>query len=315
MKLKIGYCKCALFLLCAFFQGKKFGVSLCAQDLDAPRFFEVNFQSLSTTASPVYGVQPAVLPGAISPNFLFDASLRFPIELGGKTKFIGQVDVQQEIMFGFWEAREAEVEDIHLYENRLSLIVMHDFNEEMRLYATFRGGSGSSQVFDFRNGAKSFNQVTLLEKRSPERKWGVGLVLSYQNRFSFLPVVKYEGPIFGKWDLDLLLPARVLLRRSINKTSRLFAGVRASSGTYLVGDNALQSDMYANTSYRRLNLKGIVGVERQISPWVGLRAEVGANLPYRSGLYDLENPRLEIHDFNQRIVPHVNLGFFLSLPK
>ena len=313
--MKIGYCQYALLLLCVLFQGKAFGVSLCGQDLDAPRFFEVNFQSLSTTFSPVYGVQPAVLHQSITPNFLFDASLRFPLKLSGATKFLGQVDIQQEIMFGFWDVREAEVEDIHLYENQLSFIMMHDFNEQTRLYATFRGGSGSSQVFDFRHGAQSFNQVTLLEKRSPERKWGVGVALSYQNRFSFLPVFKYQGPIFGKWDLDLLLPARVLLRRSFNKTSRLFTGVRASSGTYLVGDNALQSEMYANTSYRRINLKGVVGVERQISPWVGLRAEIGANLPYRSGLYDLENPRVEIHDFNQRIVPHVNFGFFLSLPK
>lgn len=273
-------------------------------------------QSLSTTSAPIYSGQPTVVPESVVPNFLFDASLRFPIELKGKTKFIGQLDVQQEIMFGFWEAREAEVEDIHLYENRLSLILTHDFSERTRLYAILRGGSGASRAFDFRDGAQSFNQMLLLEKRSTERRWGAGLAISYQNRFSVLPVLKYEGPVFGgKWDLDILLPARALLRRSLSKTSRVFGGVRASSGTYLVGDHALlQNDLYTNTSYRRINLKGVIGMERQVTPWVGLRAEIGANLPYRSGLYDLENPRLEIHDFNERIQPHVNFGFFLSLP-
>lgn len=304
-----------LRMLCTILVGKCACVKLAAQDIDAPRFFEFNLQSLSTTTSPVYGNQPTILPDHANPNYLFEASLRFPVKLEGRTKIIGQVDVEQESMFGFWEASENEIEDIHLYENQLSLIVVHDLTEKTRLYSTFRAGTGSTRALDFRIGAHSFSQVTLLEKRNERTKWGVGLALSFQNQFSFLPVVKYEGPAFGKWNLDLLLPARILLNRKLNNSSKIFGGVRASSATYLVGDNAVVSNLYSNTNYRRIDLRAVVGFERQITPWVGLRAEVGANMPYRAGLYDVNNPRLEIHNFGQRIVPHANFGFFLSLPK
>ncbi len=304
-----------LRVLCTLLVGKCACAKLSAQNIDAPRFFEFNLQSLSSTTTPVFGANPVIAQNYVEPNYLFEASLRFPVKLHGQTRLFGQIDVEQESMFGFWEAAESEVEDIHLYQNQLSFILMHDFNKETRLYSTFRAGTGSSQALDFRVGAHSFSQVTLLEKRNDRRKWGVGLALSYQNRFSFLPVLRYEGPLAGKWNLDVLLPARILINRKLNNSSRLFAGIRGSSATYLVGDNAVVSDLYSNTTYRRLDVRAVFGFERQITPWVGLRGELGANIPYRAGLYDLENPRTQIHDFGQRVMPHANFGFFLSLPK
>lgn len=304
-----------LRVFCVLLMGKCACVKVAAQNVDAPRFFEFNLQSLSSTTTPAFGHNPVVTPSSIEPNYLFEASLRFPVKLQGRTRLIGQIDIEQESMFGFWEAAEGEVEDIHLYQNKLSFILMHDFDAQTRLYTTIRTGTGSSRALDFRVGAQSFSQMTLLEKRNDQRKWGVGLAVTYQNRLSFLPVLKYEGPLAGKWNLDLLLPARILVNRKLSSSSRLFAGVRGSSASYLVGDNAVVSDLYSNTNYRRLDIRAVAGFERQITPWVGLRAEVGANIPYRAGLYDIDNSRTQIHDFGQRVTPHANFGFYLSLPK
>lgn len=302
-------CFCCLLML--LFCGK----TLRCQSLDAPRFFRFNLQSFSTTSSPIYGGSTVPTMGHAAPNYLLEASLRFPIKLTGRTKFIGKLDVDQEVMFGFWEQSEAEIEDVNLYQNGLSVIMFHDFNETWRLYSTVKMSTGSTRALDWRRGSHSIGQASFLEKRTANHKWGFGLATSFQDNFSFLPILKYEGPVFGKWQLDLFLPAKILLNRRLNESSNIFTGLRASSANYLLGDNAVISDLYTNSSYRRINLKAVLGYERQITPWVGLSAEAGAALPYRSGLYDLEQPNVQLHDFGRQLAPHVSFGVFLCLPK
>ncbi len=101
--------------MCTLLVGKCMCTKLASQNIDAPRFFEFNLQSLSATSSPVYGNALLPIEDEPSPNYLFEATLRFPIKLEGKTKLIGQVNVDQEVFYGFWEQDENEVEDIHLY--------------------------------------------------------------------------------------------------------------------------------------------------------------------------------------------------------
>lgn len=305
----LGNCFCCLLII--VFCSRE----VRCQNLDAPRFFKFSLQSFSATSSPIYGGSTAPVLGHAAPNYLIEASLRFPIKLKGRTQFIGKVDIDQEVMFGFWEESEAEIEDVHLYDNSLSVIMFHDFNETWRLYSTLKMSTSSTRALDWRRGSHALAQASFLEKRTDKAKWGIGLATSLSTNVSILPILKYEGPIFGRWNLDLFVPAKILINRRLNASNKIFTGLRASSANYLLGDNAVISDLYTNSSYRRINLKAVLGYEHQLTPWVGLSAEVGAALPYRSGLYDLEQPSIELHDFGRQLAPHVSFGVFLSLPK
>lgn len=288
-----------------------------AQDINAPRFFKLNVQSLSSTTNPVLG---SAVPGAgplnYENNYLFEASLRFPIKWTGDTQLYGKLDFENEILFGFYSRAEQEVEDIELFQSSASLILLHSFSEKVRLSSLLDVSSNSTKGVDLSRRSLRFSQVNLLERQGDKALWGIGAALTYGQQFRVLPLIKLEAPLFGQWSIEALLPSKLLFVNALSKQSQFYFGARGNAATYVLQQ---QDDLIANaftgSHYRRLSINGVAGYERQLTPWLGLSLEMGVTVPYRAGIYDAENNRVQLHNFNDRISPHLNFGLFFSLPQ
>lgn len=75
------------------------------------------------------------------------------------------------------------------------------------------------------------------------------------------------------------------------------------------------AESHADLEYRRLNVNLIAGYERMLTPLVGVGVEAGATRNFRSGVYQIEDRSIEIHNFGRSIEPYFNLKYFLALPK
>ncbi len=306
-KARLGVCGLVILIWALF---PAFGQ---CQDIESPRFFKLNFQSLGASTSPVFGSSPQ-LPFESEQNFLIDASLRFPISMGPQTTILGKIDFEQEVLFGFYVPDEQGLEELELFESSFSLIALHNFNEGLRWSSIVDVSSSSSKGIDLTADALRFSSMNLLEWRNGGRSFGFGAALTYRQSLTVLPVIKYKAPLFGKWSIDALLPSHLLFTNRISNDSRFLFGLRGSAGSYLIRDNEVAYAGYQGDSYKRITVNGVVGYERQLTPWIGLSAEMGISLPYRSGIFDTDNRRLELHNFNDRVSPHFKVGFFLSLP-
>ena len=287
--------------------------NVLGQSIESPRFFKLNFQSLGSTSSPVYGGNNP-LPFDSEQNFLIDASLRFPLKLQGSTMLLGKLDFEQEMMFGFYDPEDAEIDELALFQSSFSLIALHDFHAGLRLTSMLDLSSNSTKGIDLTSDALRFSAMNLLEWRQEDRSFGFGAVLTYRNSLTALPIVKYEGPLFGNWRVDALLPSHLLVTNRLSNDSRFFVGMRGSAGTYLLRDDDVAYSGYMGDHYKRITINGVVGYERQLTPWIGISAEMGVAMPYRSGIFDAQDNRLELHSFDDRLSPHFKVGFFLSLP-
>ncbi len=289
-----------------------------AQDISSTRFFKFNFNTLSSPSSILSNIPSAVAPPAdFEPSQLIEAELRFPIKLKGKTKLIGSLGYQREMLSGLYLEYEADEDDIDLvplHNPSLSFAVMHSFNRRVKLINNFSVQSRSNDFLSFRLPAMAFRNTFLLEKSVNQNKMGIGMSIGVAgNRFSIIPILEYQKELSNHWQLDLLLPAKALLTKAINRKSRLLFGARGNTAEYFF-DQAW-SNGFTDLSYRRLNVNLITGYERQLTPIIGIGVEGGVTVPLRSGLYRNDQRWQQVHNFGTSVAPYFNMKFFLSLPK
>ena len=305
-------CICLLFALgCICPCAKK-----CkAQSLDDPRFFDLSYQSFSTPTRPIN------LPGPFSSNFdpsanyMVDASFRFPISLGDKTRVLGQLSYRNEFAFGFWEPGENELDDFELRESTASVIVQNKANSGRTITNVLNVSSNSTQALSLDRKHLRFNYMGLIEWSKKEgRKMGIGAIVSVQNEVTILPVIRYNKDLGSDWSLRMLLPSKILVRKELSNRSRLIGGMRADAASYVLNGTNFGGLPYEESLYRRITIQGVVGYEYQVSKWMGLRLEGGMCMPYRMGLFDSSANNEMLHDFRDRMTPHINVGMFLSLP-
>lgn len=299
-------------------------LSICkpatCQDLSSPRFFNFNIQSLSSGTSPLIPISALSELGhrEVRPSFLYEFELRFPIKMNGKTQLFGEIGHKNEYFSGiyFYErGEEQELEALELFQTSGSLILLHQFSERWKLINVLRAHSDSNKAFDFGQRALGFNNVLMLEKKIRKGTLGFGGLVSFNQRITLLPVLKYKAGLGKKWGLDILLPSRALVTRDFSKRTSLFFGLRGDAATYFLNGSSGLDGSLADSNFRRISINGIVGIERQLSPMVGFRAEVGASMPYRYGVFDYDQANLGLHDFQNRVSPHFRVGVFLSLPR
>lgn len=290
------------------------------QDLSSPRFFTFNIQSLSASTSPVIPqtTLSAFVPHEVGPSFLYEFALRFPIKMKGNTQLFGEIGHKNEYFSGIysmeWED-DLEVEALELFQTSGSLILLHQFNEQWKLLNVLRVHSKSNKAFDLGHQALNYTNVAILEKKVPNGTMGFGGLISFNQRISLLPIFQYEARLGKRWGLDILLPSRALITRDFSKRSRLLFGIRADAATYFLNGSDGLEDSFVGSNFRRININTVIGIERQISPMVGFRAEAGASIPYQGGVFDFNQTNLRLHDFQNRVSPHFKVGVFLSLPK
>lgn len=306
-----------LCLLSAIFSFVK---PAACQDLSSTRFFNFSIQSLSASTTPVVP-QAALMeltPQTTRPSFLYEFSLRFPIKMHGKTRLFGEIGHKNEFFSGIYTfdpEESAEFEALELFQTSGSLILLHQFNERWKMLNVLKVHSRSDQTFDFGQQALGYSYVAMLEKKVPKGKLGFGGLVSVNQRISVLPIFKYEASLGKGWGVDLLLPSRALITKDFSRRTRLLFGVEGDAATYFLnGSEGLEGPL-VGSNFRRMSINGIVGVERQLSPMLGIRAEVGTSLPFQCGVFDLNQTNLGLHDFQNQVSPHFKVGFFLSLPR
>lgn len=290
------------------------------QDLSSPRFFTFNVQSLSSSTRPVIPLTALSEFGTreARPNFLYEFALRFPIKMKGKTQLFGEIGHKNEYFSGIYSFQRGagdKLEALELFETSGSLILLHKFSERWKLVNVLRVHTDSNKAFDFGQPALGYTNVTMLEKKVPKGTLGFGGLVSVNQNITLLPVFKYEARLGKRWGLDILLPSRVLVTRNFSKRTRLLFGFRGDAATYFLNGSAGLEAPLADTNFRRISINGVVGAERQLSPLVGIRAELGASIPYRCGVFDYKQVNLGIHDFQNRVSPYFKVGVFLSLPR
>ena len=297
---------CLLALVCSH---------LKCQDITSARFFKLNFNTLSSPNSIISNMPSTLVPAEYEPSHLIEAELRFPVKLKGKTRFIGALGYNRELLSGFYipPGDDGDIDLVSLHRPSLSVYILHNFGKGLGLKASLGIQSRANRFLEWNSQALAYRTNILLEKKKGKNAIGFGTSLGYNNnRFSIVPILLYQKELSGNWSLDLLLPAKALLVKSLQASSRLLFGFKGDTADYFFTRPVLEG--YDDLSYRRLNVNVIAGYERQLTPMIGIGVEAGVTAPLRSGLYQQNGAWNEVHNFGRSVAPYFNMKFFLSLP-
>lgn len=310
-------CFFCLLSLMLFGAGK-----LKCQDISSTRFFNFDFQTLGAPQQLLPGKGGLVLPQAYEPSHLIRAELKFPIKLKGATKVFGELQYNNEYVYGIVAPFDDDgVAPIKLHQSSLSFIVSHKFQNGYRLLNKVGLGSSSDRFFNLGNNALSWCNSTLIQREFAGGKFGLGASLGYDkpSGLSIMPLVLYQKQLPRNWELDLLIPAKALLIKNTSSSSRFYMGIKGSNASYYLSNPSLANNTgLANVSglnYRRLNSNAILGYEIMATPLVGLGIEAGATIPLESGIYRMENRWQEVHNFGQKVSPYFNFRVFFAIPR
>ncbi len=304
-------CLFCLFSLLIF--GSK---RLKCQDISATRFFTIDYQTLGAPNQLVPRQGGFVPSSAYEPNHLIKAELKFPVKLKGRTRIFGELQYNNEYIFGIYAPVDEDgVDPIKLHESSLSFILSHKFNNGFSLLGKFGVGNSSDHFLSSDHNAITWNNSVLLQKKNANGKYGVGAScgLGFLGRLSIMPLILYQRELPRNWELDLLLPAKMLAIKKLTNSSRFLMGVKGGTGNYFL--SGLAMDNLNGLNYRRLNANAIIGYERLITPLVGIGVEAGATIPLQSGIYRQERRWQEVHSFGQTVDPYFNFKVFLAVPR
>ncbi|MCB0586188.1 MAG: hypothetical protein KDD06_12795, partial [Phaeodactylibacter sp.] len=253
---------------------------------------------------------------AYEPNHLIKAELKFPVKLKGRTRVFGELKYNNEYVFGIYSPIEDDgVSPIKLHESSLSFIVSHKFGNGYSLLGKFGMENSSDHFWKAGGNSLSWSNSILLQKENANGKYGLGAScgLAVLGRLSILPLILYQRKLPRNWELDLLLPAKMLAIKNVSNSSRFIMGVKGSSGNYYL--SGLAMDGLSGLNYRRLSANAILGYEKLVTPLVGVGIEAGATIPVQSGVYRQDKRWQEVHNFGQKVDPYFNFKIFFAVPR
>lgn len=112
-------------------------------------------------------------------------------------------------------------------------------------------------------------------KKSDSLMWGLGLSRTYRmGRLIHVPVLLYNRTFNDRWGVELLLPARGLVRRNFNPKTLATLGFELEGNQY-----AVYSKTGPTTFLQRGEIKPRLNIERNLTGfwWIALQAGVRAN--------------------------------------
>ncbi len=143
----------------------------------------------------------------------------------------------------------------------------------------------------------------------------LGGAVSYDQNLSFVPVFKYGTEFGNDWNLELLLPKEIEVSKDLNRYSRLNFKVKGSGTSYTLNGSQVANDLTPTSLYKRRDITGTVGYQRQLTPWVGFSVSAGAAMPVNAGIYANDRNETQLFDLKEGISPYFKVGVFLSFPK
>lgn len=290
---------------------------LKCQDISAARFFSIEYQTLGSPTQLIPRQGGGVAPAqTYEPSHLIKAELKFPVKLRGNTRIFGELQYNNEYIFGSYSPFDEDGADpIKLHQSSLSFMVSHRLGKGYSLLGKFGVEQSSDRFWNSSGSALSWGNSILLLREHAGGKYGLGASCGYDimGRMNFMPLLLYQEQLSESWQLDLLLPAKVLAIRKLSNDSRLLMGVRGSNANYYL--SGLSMDHLSGLNYRRLSANALIGYERLLTPLVGLGFEAGATIPLQSGIYRQEQRWQEVHNFRQGVDPYFNIRIFFAVPK
>lgn len=285
------------------------------QDITAPRFFEFNVRPTSASISPVIPSSPSVIQPQTAPNYEISSSLKFPIKIKGNTKIIGEFKYKNEYVNGFYSLENDRSEQLNFKQTRGSIILLSHLNENWRFMNVASASSRSTEFISTNPYAVQFRNISMFEKDLANGAViGFGGSFSYDQNFSAVPIFKYTRPFGNNWNLEMMLPKSIEVSKDLAMDSRLQFALKGSNSNYSLGTMSVTNDYTSYSDYKRFDLTGLVGYQRQITPWIGFKIEAGASMPLQSGIY-ASDTNAELYRFNDGLSPYFKVGVFLSLPR
>ncbi len=288
---------------------------LKCQDISSTRFFNFDFQTLGSPQQLMPRQGGLVPANAYEPGHLIRAELKFPVKLKGQTKIFGELQYNNEYIYGIYSPLDDDgVAPIKLHQSGLSFMVLHKFQNGYQLLSKVGMESSSDHFSNMGANTLSFCNSTLVQKASGNGKFGLGASFGFDKAggLNIMPLVLYQKKLPRNWELDLLLPAKALAIKNISTSSRFFMGIKGSNASYYLSNPGLEN--FSGLSYRRLSTNAILGYEMMVTPLVGVGIEAGATVPVQSGIYRMDKRWQEVHNFGQKVDPYFNLKVFFALP-
>ena len=303
------------FFLC-FLTGLFLVPKASGQDIASPRFFEFNVQpTAANSISNTPQFQPGVVPQT-QPSYLMQAALKFPLKLNGNTRIIGELKHKKEFASGYYTLDDNHFEQIELRQSRGSIILLSQLDENWKFTNVLSVSSNSTHFISTNANAMQFRNISMFEKALKNGSTiGFGGTVTYDQNLTLIPIFRYATDFGSNWKLDMILPKEIEVSKNLNQRSRLLLNIQGSGLNYNLGDELVANDLTSSSVYKRLDLSGSIGYERQVTPWVGFSVQAGAMMPISAGIYANDSSQTQLYQFNSGVSPYFKAGVFLSSPK
>jgi hypothetical protein len=158
-------------------------------------------------------------------------------------------------------------------------------------------------------------------KKNDRTSYAVGFTRTYRGgEVLHIPIVLYNKTFNSKWGVELLLPARGHVRRTINPRSMFFFGYELEGNSYNIRGVNFGSQAPANNydqmELRKSEIRARVVYETSVSGFIWLSVQAGARIMYKFNV--AENDRAGYGNFlieNQVSTPfYVNVSINLVSP-
>ncbi|NND07944.1 MAG: hypothetical protein HKN87_16315 [Saprospiraceae bacterium] len=286
-------------------------VCIQAQDVDAPRFFEMSMQNAPLPQQVVNEDLRSFHSSAKETQWQLESRLRYPISLKGRTKIIGEVSYDHRGLYGFYSLAENENEEVHLHKLSMGFMSLHQLSPRSVLKSRIGIKQSSSQLSQLNGRSTLYSTTHLLEQDIDGGKVGFGARIAYRNRLTVIPIFLYERTWANGWSFDALLPVQVTAEKLLDADKRIIMGLKGSSDNYFVANDLDFVDESSN--FRRIGVNAMIAYEKQITPIFGANIEAGASVPLFSGLYKLDNRWSRTHNFQERVTPYLKVGIFCAI--
>ncbi len=175
-----------------------------------------------------------------------------------------------------------------LHSAGLSATVFKPLNEKKFLLfqviadANWQSRSGSS----IPKNAMTYSASAIYGFKPTENlMWGLGVSRTYRlGRPIIIPVLLYNQTFNDQWGIESVFPAKVAVRRNINKKSMLFAGYELEGNQY-----ALNYESMAPTFLQRGEIKTKLTYERSLFGFWWLSIQTGLRVNGRFNVVDRYN--------------------------
>lgn len=146
-------------------------------------------------------------------------------------------------------------------------------------------------------------------KKSDNLMWGLGAARTYRlGQLIYVPVLLWNQTFNADWGVEVLFPARGVIRRNFGTTSLLSLGYELEGNAYYLNDIGF---------LRRGEIKPRLTYERQLKNFIWLTAQAGFRINGRFDVYGTQNPaKDEIATFKNEIgnTFFFNVGIHLVSP-